>query len=99
MAAVQLGKYLGAKVIATGTSEEKLALTKEWGADHTVLTHKNGDVEFRQEVKDLTEGKGADVIYDPVGGDVFGSLHKMYCLGRKDINSWGLLAAGFQIFQ
>ena len=44
MAAVQLGKYLGAKVIATGTSEEKLALTKEWGADHTVLTHKNGDV-------------------------------------------------------
>ena len=57
MAAVQLGKYLGAKVIATGTSEEKLALTKEWGADHTVLTHKNGDVEFRQEVKDLTEGK------------------------------------------
>ena len=70
MAAVQLGKYLGAKVIATGTSEEKLALTKEWGADQTVLTHKNGDVEFRQEVKDLTEGKGADVIYDPVGGDV-----------------------------
>jgi len=89
MAAVQLGKYLGAKVIATGTSEEKLALTKEWGADHTVLTHKTGDVEFRQEVKDLTEGKGADVIYDPVGGDVFD--HSIRCI------AWGgrILIVGF----
>ena len=89
MAAVQLGKYLGAKVIATGTSEEKLALTKEWGADQTVLTHKNGDVEFRQEVKDLTEGKGADVIYDPVGGDVFD--HSIRCI------AWGgrILIVGF----
>ena len=58
------------KVIATGTSEEKLKFTLDWGADHTVLTHKNNVVEFR-EVKELTEGKGADVIYDPVGGDVF----------------------------
>jgi len=89
MAAVQLGKYLGAKVIATGTSQEKLEYTKSWGADHVVLTHKNNEVEFRQEVKDLTEGKGADVIYDPVGGDVFD--HSIRCI------NWGgrILIVGF----
>ena len=89
MAAVQLGKYLGAKVIATGTSEEKLEHTKSWGADHTILTHKNGKVEFREEVKDLTEGKGADVVYDPVGGDVFDQ--SIRCI------NWGgrLLVVGF----
>ena len=89
MAAVQLGKYLGAKVLATGTSEDKLRVTKEWGADHTILTHKNGEVEFREEVKALTNGKGADVIYDPVGGDVFD--HSIRCI------NWGgrLLVVGF----
>jgi len=89
MAAVQLGKYLGAKVIATGTSEEKLNVTKEWGADHIVLTHKEGQVEFREEVKDLTNGLGADVIYDQVGGDVFD--HSIRCI------NWGgrILIVGF----
>ena len=89
MAAVQLGKYLGAKVIATGTSKEKLEYTKQWGANYTILTHKDGEVEFRDEVKDLTEGKGADVIYDPVGGDVFD--HSIRCI------NWGgrLLVVGF----
>ena len=89
MAAVQLGKYLGAKVIATGTSQEKLEHTKSWGADHVLLTHKNNEVEFREEVKDLTEGKGADVIYDPVGGDVFD--HSIRCI------NWGgrILIVGF----
>ena len=71
MAAVQLGQKIGAKVIATGTSEEKLKETLNWGASHYVLTHKEDIVSFREEVKELTEGKGADVIYDPVGGDVF----------------------------
>ncbi len=89
MAAVQLGKYLGAKVIATGTSLEKLEHTKIWGADHVVLTHKNDKVDFREEVKDLTNGKGADVIYDPVGGDVFD--HSIRCI------NWGgrILIVGF----
>ena len=89
MAAVQLGKHLGATVIATGTSKEKLEHTLNWGADHTVLTHKEGVVEFRQEVKDLTKGKGADVIYDPVGGDVFD--HSVRCI------NWGgrILVVGF----
>ena len=71
MAAVQLGKKMGAKVIATGTSEEKLKKTIDWGASHYVLTNKKDGVSFREEVKELTDGKGADVIYDPVGGDVF----------------------------
>ena len=71
MAAVQLGHKMGAKVIATGTSEDKLKNTLDWGASHYLLTHKEESVSFREEVKELTEGKGADVIYDPVGGDVF----------------------------
>ena len=71
MAAVQLGHKMGANVIATGTSEDKLKNTLDWGASHYLLTHKEGSVSFREEVKELTEGKGADVIYDPVGGDVF----------------------------
>ena len=89
MAAVQLGKYLNAKVIATGTSEEKLKHTLDWGADHIILTHKNNEVDFRKEVKDLTDGNGADVIYDPVGGDVFDQ--SIRCI------NWGgrLLIVGF----
>jgi len=89
MAAVQLGKFLGANVIATGTSQEKLEHTLEWGADHTILTHVNGEVEFRNEVKEITNGKGADVIYDPVGGDVFD--HSIRCI------NWGgrILIVGF----
>ena len=71
MAAVQLGHKMGANVIATGTSEDKLKNTLKWGASHYLLTHKEDIVSFREEVKELTQGKGADVIYDPVGGDVF----------------------------
>jgi NADPH2:quinone reductase len=71
MAAVQLGHKMGANVIATGTSEDKLKSTLDWGASHYLLTHKEDSVSFREEVKELTQGKGADVIYDPVGGDVF----------------------------
>lgn len=67
MAAVDVGKLLGATVIATGGSDEKLAKVKAYGADHVINT-KDG---FREQVKALTDGRGADVIYDPVGGDVF----------------------------
>lgn len=67
MAAVDVGKLLGARVIATGGSDEKLAKVKAYGADHVINTA-NG---FRETVKDLTNGRGADVVYDPVGGDVF----------------------------
>lgn len=67
MAAVDVGKLLGATVIATGGSDDKLAKVKAHGADHVINT-KDG---FREQVKDLTGGRGADVIYDPVGGDIF----------------------------
>jgi NADPH2:quinone reductase len=67
MAAVDVGKLLGATVIATGGSDEKLAKVKAYGADHVINTREG----FREQVKALTDGRGADVIYDPVGGDVF----------------------------
>ena len=67
MAAVDVGKLLGATVIATGGSDAKLAQVKAYGADHVINTA-NG---FREQVKALTGGRGADVISDPVGGDVF----------------------------
>lgn len=67
MAAVDVGKLLGATVIATGGSDEKLARVKAYGADHVINTADG----FREQVKALTNGRGADVIYDPVGGDVF----------------------------
>ena len=67
LAAVDMGKLLGATVIATASTDEKLAVCKQIGADH-VINYTDG---FREQVKDLTGGRGADVIYDPVGGDVF----------------------------
>ena len=67
MAAVDIGKLLGATVIATGGRDEKLEQVAAQGADHVINTEGG----FREEVKALTQGRGADVIYDPVGGDVF----------------------------
>ena len=67
MAAVDVGKLLGATVIATGGSDDKLEKVKAYGADHVINTRDG----FREQVKALTDGRGADVIYDPVGGDVF----------------------------
>lgn len=67
MAAVDIGKLWGAKVIATSASDEKLKVVKARGADHVINVTRG----FREEVKALTGGAGADVIYDPVGGDVF----------------------------
>lgn len=67
LAAVDLGRLMGARVIATASSAEKLAVLRERGADH-VIDVRGG---FKDEVKALTGGRGADVIYDPVGGDVF----------------------------
>lgn len=67
MAAVDVGKLLGAVVIATSASDEKLKAVKSCGADHVI----NVQSGFREEVKALTGGQGADVIFDPVGGDIF----------------------------
>ncbi len=65
LAAVELGKLLGAKVIAAASSEEKLALCKEYGADE-VIDYTQDDLKTK--IKELTGGKGVDVVYDPVGG-------------------------------
>ena len=65
--AIQIAKALGAKVIAAASTDEKCALCKSIGADATI----NYSTEnLRDAVKALTDGKGPDVIYDPVGGDL-----------------------------
>ena len=66
LAAVHIGRLLGAIVIATAGSDAKLDVVKAEGADH-IVNYSGG---FRDEVKDLTGGAGVDVIYDPVGGKV-----------------------------
>jgi NADPH2:quinone reductase len=68
IAAVQIGKALGARVIATAGGADKLAVARENGADETIDYREE---DFVPRVKELTNGKGADVIYDSVGGDVF----------------------------
>ena len=67
-AAVELGKLMGAKVIAGASSEEKLDFAKKAGAD-LLVNYSDGDLKTK--IKEFTNGKGADVIYDPVGGDLF----------------------------
>ena len=68
IAAIQLGKALGATVIATAGADDKVEVCRAAGADHAI-NYRTAD--FSAAVKDLTGGRGADVIYDPVGGDVF----------------------------
>ncbi|MDJ0959365.1 MAG: NADPH:quinone oxidoreductase family protein [Acidimicrobiia bacterium] len=64
--AVELGKAMGATVIAAASTEEKLAFATDMGADHTI-NYVDGDL--RSGIKELTDGRGVDVVYDPVGGD------------------------------
>jgi NADPH2:quinone reductase len=66
LAAIEIGKALGARVIAAASSDEKLAVCKEHGADLLINYAKE---DLKERIKALTDGKGADVIYDPVGGD------------------------------
>ena len=66
-AAIQIAKVAGARVIAAASSDEKCALCRDLGADATInYTSAN----LRDEIKRLTDGKGPDVVYDPVGGDL-----------------------------
>ena len=85
MAAVDLGVLLGAKVIATASTEAKRAVVRGRGALHVIAPSPG----FRDEVKRLTDGRGADVIYDPVGGDVFDE--SVRCIAWKG----RLLVVGF----
>jgi NADPH2:quinone reductase len=65
LAAVQIGKMLGARVIAAASTPQKVAFCKEHGADEGICY---GTEDLKQRIKELTGGEGADVIYDPVGG-------------------------------
>ena len=64
--AIQIAKALGARVIAAASTDEKCALCKSIGADATINYQKDN---LRDAIKALTDGKGPDIIYDPVGGD------------------------------
>ena len=86
LAAVELGKAMGARVIAAASSPEKLRIAQQAGADDLI---DYSDGELKEKVKTLTEGKGVDVIYDPVGGPMFDQC--MRCI------NWGgrVLIVGF----
>jgi NADPH2:quinone reductase len=86
LAAVEIGKLLGATVIAAASSEEKLAVAQARGADHLVLY---GREPFRDAVKRITDNGGADVVFDPVGGEIF--ENSLRCM------AWGarILVIGF----
>ncbi|SJZ89874.1 NADPH2:quinone reductase [Enhydrobacter aerosaccus] len=86
LAAVQLGKHLGARVIATGGDDARLAIVKAKGADE-VVNYRTSD--FVAVVKGLTGGAGANVIYDPVGGEVLEKSLRAAAYGAR------LLVVGF----
>jgi NADPH2:quinone reductase len=68
MAAIQVARTLGARIIATAGSQEKLEFARRQGAEHVVNYR---DTTWVNLIKRLTSGRGADVIFDPVGGDIF----------------------------
>ena len=65
LAAIEIGKILGARVIACASTDDKLAVCREHGADETI---NYATEDLRERIKALTGGNGADVVYDPVGG-------------------------------
>ena len=86
LAAVELGRIAGATVIAAASSEEKLAIARARGADHAVLY---GAGPFKDAVKDITQGRGVDVVFDPVGGAIFEDSLRCIAWGAR------LLVIGF----
>jgi len=86
LAAVELGKSMGARVMAAASTDEKLQVAKNAGADDLI---NYGDGQLKDKVKKLTDGVGADVIYDPVGGDLFDQCAR--CINWKG----RLLVIGF----
>jgi len=86
LTAVEIGKHMGAKVIATAGGSEKLKIAESYGAD-LGIDYRSEDIAVR--VKELTDGHGADVIYDPVGGAVFDASLKAVTKGGR------ILVVGF----
>ncbi len=80
LTAVEIGKAMGATVIATAGSAEKLEVAASRGADH-LINYKTEDIRTR--VKELTGGAGANVIYDPVGGDIFDASLRCIAWGGR----------------
>ncbi len=78
LAAVELGKAMGARVIAAASTDAKLAVARAAGADDLI---NYSDGELKEKVKSLTNGRGVDVIYDPVGGALFDQC--MRCIAWK----------------
>ncbi|VUD52447.1 Quinone oxidoreductase 1 [Thalassocella blandensis] len=86
LAAVQIGKIMGARVIAACSTSEKLAFAKSYGADE-LINYQEQDL--KATLKQLTQGKGVDVVYDPVGGDAFNAATRCMARGGR------LLVVGF----
>jgi len=80
LTAVEIGKVMGARVIACAGGPEKLEIARQYGADHLVDYSRE---DIRERVKTITGGRGADVVYDPVGGEAFeASLRSIAWGGR-----------------
>lgn len=86
LAAVQIGKAMGAKVIALCSNQEKLDAAREQGADELILSN---DPELKERLKTLTKSQGVDVVYDVVGGDLFDKVSRSMAWNGR------LLVVGF----
>lgn len=84
IAAIQIGKFMGATVIAVASTEDKRAICTENGADHAI-----GYDNLKEQIKELTDGRGADVVYDSVGGAAFDACSRAMARGGR------LLIIGF----
>lgn len=82
LTAVEIGKAMGARVIACARGAEKLAIAQQHGADH-IVDYEREDI--RKRVKEITDGHCVDVVYDPVGGDVFDSCLRSIAWGGRII--------------
>lgn len=80
LTAVEIGKVMGATVIACAGSAEKLEIARQYGADH-LIDYSREDIRGR--VKAITGGRGADVVYDPVGGDAFDASLRSIAWGGR----------------
>jgi NADPH:quinone reductase len=86
LTAVEIGRCLGASVIATAGGAAKLQVAAEYGAEH-LIDYRTEDI--REKVKEITGGRGADVVYDPVGGNVFDASLRCTAAGGR------ILVVGF----